>query len=292
MLKMFLKRDECIGENGNAVMAILNGMYNSKQDVLITSVGLIGYMMTGRFLKSDKSKDRTILTEIRNAIEYLDEWEHIEILDRDKDNYVFSKKGLEIDTREDRFVVVELWEMQKIFSESNRPFNLFLFYVRLLGTINGKTKEWHMSQDTMTTCWKYGKGTVNTYMKQLEEMQLIYIYRHKERRVDGTYHIINNSYGRFADKAAIIAEATTYVKTIETEEMMETLDRRAIKLRYNAFCKGSKTYKDNPRAVEALYGECIKYNESLKYKPIEGSYEEGYQKKYELDLTVFPFPAA
>ena len=76
-------------------MEILHGTYNSKQDVLATSVGLIGYM-------------RTVLTEIRNAIEYLDEWEYIEILDRDKDNDIFSRKGLELDTKEDRFVVVEL----------------------------------------------------------------------------------------------------------------------------------------------------------------------------------------
>lgn len=75
---------------------------------------------------------------------------------------------------------------------------------------------------------------------------------------------------------------------IETEEFMEKTDRRAIKLRYNAFCKGSKKYIDNPSAVEKLYDECVQYNKSLKYKPIEGTYAGGYKEGAELDLSVFP----
>lgn len=84
--------------------------------------------------------------------------------------------------------------MQKIFQESNKPFAVFRFFVLLMGTLNVKTKEWHMSQDGMAVNWEYSKSTVNGYFTQLEDMKLVYVYRHNKRRTDGTYRKINNSY--------------------------------------------------------------------------------------------------
>lgn len=130
--------------------------------------------------------------------------------------------------------------MQNIFERANKPFNVFSFFCSLIGTINNQTKEWHMSQDEMTTLLGYGKETVNDYLKQLEEMQLIYVYRHKKRRANGTYYKLNNSYGRYCDKEAVIAEALKYSETVVCEDFVEKLDRRAIKLRYNAYCEGAK----------------------------------------------------
>ena len=287
-MKLFLSKEVVTTDKETAVWAVLNGMYSNKQGQLFASVGLFGYVMTGRFLQLTNKKERTILEGIREAIKGLADKNIIEIVDQDKDNYVLSGKGLDIDTSKERFVVIELWELQKIFQAASKPFNLFTFFAELIGTVNNKTKEWHFSQDQMIEYWGYGKETINSYMKQLEEMQLIYVYRHRERRADGTYHKINNSYGRYADKEAIISEAISYAGLIETEEFMEETDRRAIKLRYNAFCKGSKKYINNPSAVEKLYAECVQYNKSLKYKPIEGTYDGEYKEGAELDLSVFP----
>ena len=89
--------------------------------------------------------------------------------------------------------------------------------ISLIGTINNQTKEWHMPQDEMVTLWGYGKETVNDYLEQLENMQLLYIYRHKKRRLNGTYYKLNNSYGRYCDKDAIIAEALKYSDTVECQ---------------------------------------------------------------------------
>ena len=178
--------------------------------------------------------------------------------------------------------------MQKIFSESSKPFNVFTFYVNLIGTINNKTKEWHISQDEMVSLWGASKRTVNDYLEQLEKMQLIYIYRHKKRRSNGTYYKLNNSYGRYCDKDAVITEALKYSDTVECEDFVEKLDRRAIKLRYNAYCEGAKKYINNPAAVIALYRECLAYNKSLKYKPVEGYYDGEYKQGELLNLLVFP----
>lgn len=80
-------------------------------------------------------------------------------------------------------------------------------------------------------------------------MKLIYVYRHKKRKKDGTYYKLNNSYGRYCDRDAVISEAQKYSDTVECEDFVEKLDRRAVKLRYNAYCDGAKKYND-PAAMD------------------------------------------
>lgn len=286
-MKLFLDKQLNIDDKETAIMAILNGMYCKKYGHLSTSVSLIGYEMTGKFLKTSSKRERNIIDGIKNAIQSLIEKGIIEIIDKDNDNYIFSGKGLEVNSDKKKFVVLDQWEMQSIFEKANKPFNVLSFYCSLIGTINNQTKEWHMPQDEMVSLWRYGKETVNDYFDQLEKMQLIYVHRHKKRRSNGTYQKLNNSYGRYCDKEAVIAEALKYSDTIECEEFVEKLDRRAIKLRYNAYCEGAKKYINNPTAVIALYRECLAYNKSLKYKPVEGYYDGEYKQGELLDLSVF-----
>ena len=287
-MKLFLDKQLNTNDKETAILAILNGMYSKKYNHLSTSVNLIGYEMTGKFLKTSNKRERTIIDGIKGAIHSLADKGIIEIIDKNNDNYIFSGKGLEVNSDQKKFVVLEQWEMQSIFQRANKPFNVFSFFCSLIGTINNQTKEWHMPQDEMSSLWGYGKETVNDYLEQLEKMQLIYVYRHKKRRSNGTYYKLNNSYGRYCDKDVIIAEAQKYSDTVECEEFVEKLDRRAIKLRYNAYCEGAKKYIDNPAAVIALYKECLAYNKSLKYKPVEGYYDGEYKQGELLDLSVFP----
>lgn len=287
-MKLFLNKQCNTDDKGTALLAILNGMYSNKYEHLSTSISLIGYEMTNKFLKTKNKRERTIIDGIKDAIHSLSDRAIIEFIEQDGDNYVFASKGLKVNTDKAKFVIIEQWEMQKIFSESNKPFNVFTFFVNLLGTINNKTKEWHMSQDEMTSLWGYGKETVNDYLKQLESMKLIYVHRHRKRRKDGTYYKLNNSYGRYCDRDDVIAEAQKYADTVECEDFVEKIDRRAIKLRYNAYCSGAKKYIEDPAAVTTLYKECLSYNRSLKLKPVEGCYEGEYKQGELLKLSVFP----
>ncbi len=287
-MKLFIGKSKELNEKEIVVLTALNGLYSVRLEQMITSIDCIGYFITGRFLKTYAQRDRTILQNIRIGIQSLADRGIIKIINQNEDNYVFSNKGLKVDSNKEKFVAVELWEMQKIFSEANKPFNVFTFFVNLVGTINNKTKEWHMPQDEMAAQWSCSKRTVNDYLEQLEKMQLIYVYRHKKRRKDGTYHKLNNSYGRYCDKDAIIAEAQKYADTVECEDLVEKLDRRAIKLRYNAYCNGAKKYINNRDAEIALCRECIKYNKSLKSKPVEGVYDGEWKQGELLDLSVFP----
>ena len=287
-MKLFLDKQLNTNDRETAILAILNGMYSKKYDHLSTSVSLIGYEMTGRFLKTSNKRERTIINGIKDAIQSLMDKEIIEVISQDNDNYIISGKGLEVDSNKGKFVVLEQWEMQSIFERANKPFNVFSFFCSLIGTVNNQTKEWHMSQDEMISLWGYGKETVNDYLEQLEKMQLIYVYRHKKRRSNGTYHKLNNSYGRYCDKEAVIAEAQKYSDTIECEDFVEKLDRRVIKLRYNAYCNDAKKYRNNFDAEVDLCRQSIAYNKSLKYKPVEGYYDGEYKQGELLDLSVFP----
>lgn len=98
---------------------------------------------------------------------------------------------------------------------------------------------------------------------------------------------MNISYGRYCDKDAVIAEAQKYSDTVECEDFVEKLDRRAIKLRYNAYCNDAKKYRDNFDAEVDLCRQSIAYNKSLKYKPVEGYYDGEYKQGELLDLSVF-----
>lgn len=287
MSKIFISKENEYNEQELAVIAVLNWMQNKKHENIVTSIQSIAYVMCGRFPKTRIRKDRTLMDNIRKAIDSLREQKMISILDQDGDNYVFSNKGLEVDTQNDYFVVIELWEMQKIFQNSTKPFTAFMLFFLLIETINNKTKEWHMSQDDMTMYWGCGKGTLNKYLTELEKLKIIYVYRHKRRKADGTYHKLNNSYGRYADKDEIIKAASEYADTVECEYFYEKIDRRSIKLRYNAFCDGSKKYRDIEE-VKKLYTDCLRYNKSVKNNPISGTYEGEYKECGELDLSVFP----
>lgn len=285
MLKLFLGKSKELNNIELPVMMVLNGLYSGKHDYLFTSISEIAYTMTGLWIDK-RNNDRRLYNGIKEALSLLKARNLITILDQNGENYILSNKGLEVDTDKEKFVVVELWEMQKIFTESNKPFNVFTFFVNLVETINNKTKEWHMSQDDMAASWGASKRTINDYLKQLEEMKLIYVYRHIKRRANGTYHKLNNSYGRYCDKDSVIAEAQKYSDIVECEDFTEKLDRRAIKLRYNAYCNDAKKYND-PAAVIDLYRECLVYNKSLRFKPVEGCYDGEYKQGEPLDLSVF-----
>lgn len=242
MSKLFISKELDMDEKETAIMAVLNGLQTNKQEHVNISVLGIGYELTGRWLDI-RNGDRRLYNNIRSGLESLIKREIIIIENQCGDNYIISSEGLEIDTETERFAVIESWELQAIFREAQKPFCLFLFFVRLIGTLNAKTKEWHMSQDAMVETWGYGKGTINSYFEQLEKLGLIYVYRHKKRR--------------------------------------------AIKQRYNAYCKGSKKYVGDPAAVEQLYKDCEKYNKTLKVDPIIIEGDGKYKKSAGLDLSVF-----
>ena len=286
MFKIFITKKYTFSENEMAVIAVLNYLQCSKHQYVSTSIIEIGFHLTGRWLDI-RGKDRRLYEGIREGLQLLIKNNIVKVFSQNGDYYVLYDENLSVDPVNEKFVVIYSNEMQKIFQESNKPFAVFRFFVLLMGTLNVKTKEWHMSQDGMAVNWEYSKSTVNGYFTQLEDMKLVYVYRHNKRRTDGTYRKINNSYGRYEDKEKIISEAESYAELIATEEDFKELDRRSIKMRYNSFRKGGKKYENNLPLIIELYSDCVLYNKSLEKNPIDVKGGEHLEPRQELDLSVF-----
>ena len=261
-----------------AVFLILNYLQNDKTDNLFISVDAIGYFLTGRFI--DSQCDKNLIKGIKKGFEGLKKEEDIIILEQNRNNYIIDSKSCRVDTKKYKFIIVHLWEIQKIFSSLGAyGFNVLRFFVNIIGTINGDSKSWHMTQDDMVLSWGFSKNTVNEYLHKLEELELLYTFRSKARKADEPYHRVGNVYGRYKDKDLVIQEGEQYLLTIPYYPTKKySINRTSIKLRYNHFVNGSPKY-DDIKEVKKLKNDCIKYNDSFKDFPND---DIDY-----LDLSVF-----
>lgn len=261
-----------------AVFLILNYLQNDKNDALFVTVDTIGYFLMGSFI--DSQNEKNLVKGIKKGFERLNNEQDIRILDQTRNNYIIDSKSCRVDTKEFKFIIIKLWEIQKIFSAFGAyGFNVLRFFVNIVGTINGNSKSWHMTQDDMVDSWNFSKNTVIEYLCKLEELKLLYVFRSKSRKMDETFHRVGNVYGRYCDKDLVISEGIQYLSTVPNRPIQHYfIDRTSIKLRYNNFLKGSKKYNDM-KEVGKLYKDCIKYNESFKKFPND---DIGY-----IDLSVF-----
>lgn len=256
----------------------MNFLQNAKHEELYFSINSIGYLLTGRFI--DSQNDKKLINGIKRGINGLIERENISVITQNKSEYVISGSSCYVDTKKFNFVIIKLWEIQKLFSQGAYGFPLLKFYVNIIGTINGNSSSWHMTQDDMAGQWNMSKRTVSEYIHKFEELKLLYTFHSNARKTDGTFNRVSNVYGRYMDKDIVEEEGKLYLAKVPNFPIKTFhVDRTAIKLRYNAFVNESKKYKDNRVLVRELYDDCIKYNESFKDFPNENiSF---------LDMTVF-----
>lgn len=261
-----------------AVFLILNYLQENKHDELFVSIDNIGHCLTGRFI--DSQYDKNLIKGIKKGFEGLKKEEDIIILEQNRNNYIIDGKSCYIDTKKFHFIIIQLWEIQKIFSSLGAyGFNVLRFFVNIIGTINGNSKSWHMTQDDMVLSWGFSKNTVNEYLCKLEELKLLYTFRSKARRTDEPYHRVGNVYGRYNDKELVRQEGIQYLSTVPNHPIQKHFyPRTSTKLKYNNFLKGSKKYDDR-KEVEDLFIACVGYNDSFKDFPND---DIDY-----LDLSVF-----
>ena len=271
-----------------AVFLILNYLQNDKNENLFISVDAIGYFLTGKFI--DSQIDKNLIKGIKKGFEGLKKEEDVSILDQNRNNYIINSKSCRVDTKKNNFIIVHLWEIQKIFSSLGAyGFNVLRFFVNIIGTINGNSKSWHMTQDDMVLSWGFSKNTVNEYLCKLEELKLLYTFRSKARKADETFHRVGNVYGRYYDKELVIQEGIHYLSTVPNHPIKPFhFNRTSVKLKYNNFLHGSKKYK-SLEEVEKLYKECIRYNESFKDFPNDNIdyLDLSVFKEYGFDIPIY-----
>ena len=139
-----------------AVFLILNYLQENKHDELFVSIDNIGHCLTGRFI--DSQIDKNLIKGIKKGFEGLKKEEDVSILDQNRNNYIINSKSCRVDTKKNNFIIVHLWEIQKIFSSLGAyGFKVLRFFVNIIGTINGNSKSWHMTQDDMVLSWVLAK---------------------------------------------------------------------------------------------------------------------------------------
>ena len=271
-----------------AVFLILNYLQNDKNENLFISVESIGYFLTGRFI--DSQTDKNLIKGIKRGFEGLKKEEDVTILEQNRNNYIINSMSCRVDTKKYNFIIIQLWEIQKIFSSLGAyGFNVLRFFVNIIGTINGNSKSWHMTQDDMVLSWGFSKNTVNEYLCKLEELKLLYTFRSKARKADETFHRVGNVYGRYKDKDLVRQEGIQYLSTVPNHPIKPFhFNRTSVKLKYNNFLHGSKKY-NSLEEVEKLYKECIRYNESFKDFPNDNIdyLDLSVFKEYGFDIPIY-----
>lgn len=286
----YIKRDMQPQYTGEeiAVFLVLNYLQENKHDELFVSIDNVGYYLTGKFI--DSQIDKNLIKGIKKGFEGLKKEEDIIILEQHKNNYIIDGKSCYIDIKKFHFIIIQLWEIQKIFSSLGAyGFNVLRFFVNIIGTINGNSKSWHMTQDDMVLSWGFSKNTVNDYLNKLEELELLYTFRSKARKADETFHRVGNVYGRYRDKDLVRQEGIQYLSTIPNRPIKNYfIDRTSIKLRYNHFVNGSKKYNDR-KEVDKLRKDCIRYNDSFKDFPNDDIdyLDLSVFKKYGFDIPIY-----
>jgi len=161
-----------------AISLILNYLRDERSDKMLVSIGMVGYYLTGRFVKS--KTDRHLIKNIRNGIEQLKNSGDIIIVDQKRDNYVINCNSRCFEMK-DEPISVKLHEIQKIFScFGTYGFNILCFFVNIVCSIpDGKVLK--MSQDDMVNKWHMSKTTVNNYIHKLVEIGLLCIVYTDER---------------------------------------------------------------------------------------------------------------
>ena len=271
-----------------AVFLILNYLQNDKNENLFISVDAIGYFLTGKFI--DSQIDKNLIKGIKKGFEGLKKEEDVSILDQNRNNYIINSKSCRVDTKKNNFIIVHLWEIQKIFSSLGAyGFKVLRFFVNIIGTINGNSKSWHMTQDDMVLSWGFSKNTVNEYLCKLEELKLLYTFRSKARKADETFHRVGNVYGRYNDKELVRQEGVQYLSTVPNHPIQKHFyPRTSTKLKYNNFLKGSKKYDDR-KEVEDLFLACVGYNDSFKDFPNDNIdyLDLSVFKKYGFNIPIY-----
>lgn len=230
---------------------------NADEFIMNTNVDFIIYELSGTF-----ETTRSIKNSLELGLQGLIEKEIVTLIAKNKGNYIINAKELYIDS-DTQYTQIEDAEIKNIFNiEHKEKLDLFRYGITVLSTIWATEKYAFHSIDDLSFKANISKPTAIKYNDILEENKIIYIHRlnNAKRNENGTIQRQANTYGRYRDKADIIAKAMVYDAKVNhdyTKQLAPNI-KTQIKQQYNSYVKGS--YKQD--AVE-LYQRVLAYNEDV-----------------------------
>lgn len=272
--KIFLKKsiveDKNISSEGIMVYVGLTIASENKIDRLFTTIGAIQLM-----LKSSFDNDRYFRDKVKRGLINLKENNIIDVHSESEDfknnePIIVQLNNFRIDTKKDKFIIVNVNEINKILSYQEKKFEhekLLKYFLAIVGTINNNSKVGFTTLDVLSEMANVNVTTATVkYNSVLEELELIYIHRHNSSHkcFDGTIRKINNTYGRYKDKNEIIKNAVGYIKEVLNVENYNCIDgdeARSIKQKYNHFIKKiNNGYNPSDEEVSEMEDKIKLYN--------------------------------
>ncbi len=248
-----------------AISYLSKGTLN--ENTFCFNISVINKVLYNTFEMTAKKK-----RDLKETIKYFIEENIIEVIDTDSENYEIKNTFL-VNSKEGNFTIITLDELRKIAEiKVGKKDTIVNYYLKLLSTINNKTKVGYWTIENLAENINISTRTVKDYNEILEEAELIYIKRfNKTKVVNGKAQRLNNIYGKFEDKATIEKYAKNRISNLDRIEASDKLDAnesKSISKQYNDYVNG--TYTGD---VSSLYDKCKLYN---KAKPDK-----------EKDLSVF-----
>lgn len=217
--------------------------------------------------------------------------------------YILDCSNLWIDTENDYFSRITFDDAKKIFQvKSTNNFLLLRYYITLIGTISNTIKVYlpngdyktgvvgNLTIDYLAELAGISTRSVIEYNKLLEELGLLYVFRHEDftiNRDDGIRRL-PNVYGRPSDKEYIDKFAANQQQYQETYKYRESKlekanNKRRLAQMYQQILKGNGEKYSREEIVE-IYSYVISENEKYERMYEKDKYEGHLDKIRDTDI--------
>lgn len=268
-----------------ATYVAIRSIYHSNQKEFYISTDMLAYTLFGCNIPT------RALGQIKKSITNLAQlglFEIIKTLNQSAGSYVIKDKLLNVDTTRaiitgEYFTVISFDEMRMIMTLpcKNNKFALLRFFINVVGTfdrgygiyedMDAKTNfVGYMTQEYIGKLSGINVGVVEDYFQILEDVYLLYVYRHTGVRcVNGQFQSLANHYGRYKDKEDIIQFALAYEKSIGVKSAKQNSNanhKRAIMAKYKYILSDPNKYlqKYSEQELIAIYQYISKRNQQQK----------------------------
>ena len=273
--------------------------------VTYTTEHCISYSQASYYLTGSTTYSKRFPIYIKNGIDALIQKEVVRKIESSKSEYIIDCSSLWDDTKDTSFVIINFYEIRKIFQITDcNSFQLLRYFLVLIGTISSSIDVWidsldHKSRVVGNMTIEYisdlsgiSPRTIKEYNRILENNQLLYIFRQDDFLLsadDKNISRMANVYGRPDDKLYIDSYANSQKKEKKTykwinSEVENANRKRKLAQMYNQIAngKGQKySFEELQQVYDYIHSENNKYRAMYK----ENKYEEYLTKQR--DETVF-----
>lgn len=246
---------------------------------------LLSYLLTGLYPPT-----RRIIESLNSGVKELLDNNIVTKIKSDKINEYtinisnFNEKG----TGKNYYTVVEEVNVETIL-KSNKTHcgvvsSLLRFYIYLLSTVHKKGSKQEgvgfTSLKDMADITDINEKTIRSYLKKLEKLNLIYVYRPKNSIIfnSGEIREITSTYGEYKNKGKIIQVGQEHENTYGTdiENQFKKVNRaslnktRGLSQKYNHLNLCLLDGKDIPYSYDEckkIYLAMVEYNVKYEYRP-------------------------